>query len=203
MHLTLLTTHRSDWPELLAAQDMLSAEEQQRAVQYKMEDDRTRFIVGRVLVRRQLDNPQSVIAVDANGKPYLAEMPNLHFNMSHSGDWVLVVFAHRPVGVDVQAIHSKPVDRENVARHAFHPQEQEYIRVFPQKAEELFYRIWCAREAILKASGQGVFASPPLFSVVPLLAGVWGEADGMLVKTSKIDDNHYFSVAVNQCGESA
>ena len=38
------------------------------------------------------------------GKPYLKNVPDLHFSLSHSGHYAVCVFDHRPVGVDIEQL---------------------------------------------------------------------------------------------------
>ena len=46
---------------------------------------------------------QIVLNRDAHGKPYVVG-PNLHFNVSHSGDLVVCALHDRPIGIDVEQI---------------------------------------------------------------------------------------------------
>lgn len=42
------------------------------------------------------------IAIAQGGKPYLAKEPDIHFNLSHSGEWAVCAISSSPVGVDIQ-----------------------------------------------------------------------------------------------------
>jgi 4'-phosphopantetheinyl transferase len=48
-----------------------------------------------------ISNPR--ISVSEHGKPYLADYPNIHFNISHCLKAVAVVVADIPVGIDVES----------------------------------------------------------------------------------------------------
>ena len=41
-----------------------------------------------------------------HGKPFLSYRPSLHYNISHSGDYVVCLLADQEVGIDVQ-VHRK------------------------------------------------------------------------------------------------
>lgn len=85
-----------------------------------------------------------------HGKPYVAGNP-WHFNISHSGEYLVIVFDTVPVGIDVQEL--KPVKRpELIAKH-FAAEEQEYIAA---GGEDALYRVWCRKEAYAKCTGRGL-----------------------------------------------
>ena len=50
------------------------------------------------------------IKTGENGKPYLEEYPEIHFNLSHSGNMVFAVFSDREVGCDIEEI-GKPQEK--------------------------------------------------------------------------------------------
>jgi hypothetical protein len=90
--------------------DLLSSEERAKADAFHFEADRHRAIVGRGLLRhllgKCLNRPPDALQIFAglNGKPELVpalDATPVAFNISHSGDWVLVALAQqRAVGVD-------------------------------------------------------------------------------------------------------
>src|SRR5690606_18277223 len=73
-----------------------------------------RSLVAELLVRRVIGRELGIpweavrIAVGPQGKPVLEELAGPHFNVSHSGSWVVTAFGSRPVGVDVERIRSVP-----------------------------------------------------------------------------------------------
>ena len=90
------------------------------------------------------------------GKPFLSDGP--HFNLSHSGDRVLLVVADEPCGCDIE---ERRPDRDFAAivRHSFHPDAQEdFFRL--GATPELFYRFWTLGESYMKGVGKG-FSLPP------------------------------------------
>ena len=41
---------------------------------------------------------------DKNGKPYFDSKPDIHFSISHSGDYAMCAFSDNPIGADIQKI---------------------------------------------------------------------------------------------------
>ena len=89
-----------------------------------------------------------------NGKPYAADYPQIHFNLSHSKNMVIAVFADTEVGCDIEYIGSL---RLQIAKRYFCPAEYEYIISRPkEKQRETFYRLWTLKESFMKATGMGM-----------------------------------------------
>ncbi len=92
------------------------------------------------------------IEVNEKGKPYLANMHGVHFNLSHSNGMVCCAIADREVGVDIQ--HMGEYKKE-IANRFFTADEQEYIER-SENETSAFYEIWTKKEALLKCKGTGL-----------------------------------------------
>ena len=164
-----IAENRLHTPRLYA---LLTEAEQQRAHRYHAEADYYRFIVSRAALRLLLgarlgQAPTELCFVPGtNKKPLLAAPTALHYNVSHSGNWVLIVIASVEVGVDVEKINPDFPFQE-VLEHSFSLLEQAYIK--EQLTPAAFYRLWTRKEAFVKATAQGIEAD---FSSVPALDGV-------------------------------
>ncbi len=100
--------------------------------------------------------PAIRIASHEHGKPYLPDFPELHFNISHSRTLALIAIARHPVGVDVEYLH-RSVDFASILRRFFSPSEQADWEKYPVPSPvEAFFRGWTRKEAILKATGEGI-----------------------------------------------
>lgn len=89
------------------------------------------------------------------GKPLLREYPLWQFSLSHSGDWAVCALAKAPIGIDVQ--QRRPVDVLALAERFFAPQEAALLRSLPESEQNrAFFRLWTAKESILKAQGSGL-----------------------------------------------
>ena len=114
---------------------LLTPAEQARANRFRIEEDRCRFQVARAATRCILGAylglpPQRVgIDVDQFGKPHLdgSTVPperRVHFNISHSGRWILAAFARSfPVGIDVEQVRAERVT-EDLIGHIFSDSER-------------------------------------------------------------------------------
>ncbi|MHC4713125.1 MAG: 4'-phosphopantetheinyl transferase family protein [Planctomycetota bacterium] len=129
---------------------LLSEDEARQASKFAFEADRDRFAAAHAALRVLASGYLSRILDGTRAS-------RLRFNMSHSGDVILLAFAlGREVGVDVERIQEDfPVDE--VASRFFSPGELEALGEYegPEKARA-FYRIWSRKEAFVKALGGGL-----------------------------------------------
>lgn len=101
------------------------------------------------------------VARTERGKPYLPERPELHFSVSHSGKYFVCAFSGAPVGVDIQEhtllrgeTPESAVPRlKRTAKRFFHPLEADFVE---EDTYERFFRVWTAKEACVKCTGQGI-----------------------------------------------
>jgi 4'-phosphopantetheinyl transferase len=143
----------------------LSPDEQERAQRFVLERVRTRFVVGRGLLRAilagYLGRPPHRLrfAYGERGKPALApaESTSLRFNVSHSADVVLFAVARRrEVGVDVERLRPMP-RAERIAERFFSVPERQALAALPEARKvEGFFTCWTRKEAYIKARGDGL-----------------------------------------------
>mgnify|MGYP003463348398 CR=1 FL=1 len=83
---------------------------------------------------------QAAFAVGEHGKPYIMGH-SVHYNISHSGRYVVLVIAHSEVGVDIQ--EEKSCRREAMAKRFFATEEWQRIEACEPEAQKaaLFYHI--------------------------------------------------------------
>ena len=141
---------------------LLLSAEQHRAARYARPADQLRFQVGRASLRcllgQQLGLPPAAVPLRLSplGKPELAEPAHLHFNVAHSGEWVLIALAARLVGVDVEE-QNPTLDFADVAAYRFGAAEQQHLAQSTQRIAT-FYQLWTQLEARTKAAGLGLSA---------------------------------------------
>ena len=104
------------------------------------------------------------VAYGENGKPYLVDFPDVHFNLSHSGERVMCVISPFEVGCDVEIIKG---DRGRLAERFFKPEESAWIKHFEtlEKQSEAFYRLWTLKECYMKVTGRGMSLMPDKFAL--------------------------------------
>ena len=100
------------------------------------------------------------IATTAYGKPYLPDFPTFHFNISHSGRWLVCAVGSSELGVDIEKRNRGGVD---IARRFFSPEEcDEILSCDEDEQNERFVAYWTAKESYIKCLGGGM--SVPLDS---------------------------------------
>ncbi|QDZ39103.1 4'-phosphopantetheinyl transferase superfamily protein [Euhalothece natronophila Z-M001] len=130
-------------------------------------EHQTRFIAGRGILRYLIGNylnlePQKVeFTYRDRGKPILTEnntSPPLQFNVSHSHNLGLYAFAYSDyeIGIDVELM--RPVSNVlSLAKRFFTEKEASYLESLSSPEQiETFFQFWTAKEAYLKATGEGL-----------------------------------------------
>ncbi|MDC0936770.1 4'-phosphopantetheinyl transferase superfamily protein [Pirellulales bacterium] len=140
----------------------LVPEENARADRYFFDKDRYAFVVGRATLRAMIGHclsqtPRDVkIVTNTMGKPRLPAA-DLHFNVSHSGNLVLIgLCLDRPVGVDVE--QTRPIaNLSQLAKRVLSAGDiQRVLEAEAGQREQAFYRSWTRKEAYAKAVGFGL-----------------------------------------------
>lgn len=94
------------------------------------------------------------LGYEAEGKPFLKEYADVHFNLSHSGEYVCCGMGREPVGVDIQK-HRLVKDR--LALRFFTQEDNRMLaECSAGEQEELFFRMWSIKESYLKLTGEGM-----------------------------------------------
>lgn len=146
----------------------LTEDENTRAARLHQTDDRLRFIVGRGLARHLLGPhlglaPRAVpLLATPAGKPFVALQNAPRFNVSHSGDLVLLALhPTREVGVDVEQIRPAR-DLPALAARFLPADDAHAVATAPEPARATnFFDAWTLWEARLKAAGTGLGSTPP------------------------------------------
>ena len=96
-----------------------------------------------------LSRQDLVIKEDVYGKPYLVGFPEIDFNISHSGKYVVLGIAYgKKIGIDIEQINHK-IDLD-LGQFVFSSYEHAQINSVYD-----FYRLWVKKEAYLKCQGKG------------------------------------------------
>lgn len=105
-------------------------------------------------------------AKNEHGKPYIVGSL-IHYNISHSGQYVVLATADSEVGVDVQ--EKRLVRLEAMAKRFFAKEEWQAFSECGSEEEkkDLFYYIWCRKEAYGKYLGTGLNTEVLQTNVLP------------------------------------
>lgn len=192
---------------------VLDPAELARASRYHFEADRRRSIVARASLRIHLSHycgvdAASILIAAADGAKPEAPATGVHFNVSHAGDVVALAFsAACPVGIDVERV--RPMrDAQGIARRYFSPDEQ---RALEESADvdDTFFRIWTAKEALVKGTGKGLSSELAAFTVpflatalAPVRTGV-GDHEGWCVASLAAPRDGYRAALAARTTEAA
>lgn len=129
--------------------------------------------------------PLPEIARTDAGKPYLPTMPDFHFNVSHSGRFVVLAASYMDdhaitpqapaeVGVDIQRMQPVREGIDAMAARYFTAQEAEFLAALAEDTPEhqqmkrtMFYHLWAVKEAYLKCIGTGLGGGLSSFAMEP------------------------------------
>lgn len=157
---------KDDFNRLLSC---VSEEKKERISRFHRFEDAQRTLLGDVLARYAIckrlgiRNKDMVFGTNEYGKPILLEPNGIHFNISHSGNWVVCAVDNTVVGIDVEMI--KPIDFK-IAERFF--SRDEYISLINQPKEmklTYFYMIWTLKESYIKTEGRGLSIPLNLFTI--------------------------------------
>lgn len=144
--------------------------------------DRQRLTAAAVLVRlvlgAALGMPPAALRIDrtcrscgsAHGKPRLRQGDAPHFSVAHSAHCVVVaVLPGGPVGVDVEAVgRFGPGELEDLAACTLASHERAHLAALPVADRARAFTVyWARKEAVLKATGQGLAVPPDEVVVTP------------------------------------
>ena len=192
-------------PWLSPLRNLLAWDEIDRALRYRRPDDELRFSCTRALLRLllarytlQLPGELRFVA-GANRKPALDGTTGWQFNVSHSGNWLLIAIGRAQVGVDLEWVNPG-FPFHDVFELSFSHAEQRHIESAAD-ARLAFYRLWTRKEALVKATGKGM---DDAFDQIPSLTGthqtnrqVLGQSGGWMVVSFTVDDAYTAAVAHN------
>lgn len=145
----------------------LHAGDIERMRSYVFQSDRLRLLVSRALCRTALSHyaplapSEWAFKNNAHGKPYISnipleDFPFPQFNISHSGNVVVIVIAWSAIGVDVELLRS--IDNlSDVSQSVMSKTECFDLSISPADLRsQQFLELWTLKEAYSKAHGLGL-----------------------------------------------
>ena len=144
-------------------------EKRQRIERFRREEDRLRCLCADHLARQMLSELMNIprcrlnFAKDRRGKPYLKETADIHFNLSHAGNYAICAIDSHPVGVDIEVPRFV---RPELCNKVCTAEELEFVHPDGIFSPERFLQLWTAKEAFLKQSGVGIMQDLTAISLV-------------------------------------
>lgn len=150
--------------------NLLSPYRQQKIALLKHEKDKNRSLGAGIALDHALETyglKERSVEYEFGewGKPSLKYHPNIHFSLSHSGDYAICSIGDKAMGNDIELIkqgHLKVADR-------FFAQEEldwMYAACDEDEVTQRMFRIWTMKESFLKATGKGISLPLGDFAVV-------------------------------------
>lgn len=139
----------------------LSESEKEKANKFRFNKDKICNVLARGVLKKLLYsycNTNSLfIQYTKYNKPYINDLNNVRFNISHSKNYIIIAIAKNiDLGVDVEFINKNAV-HEDVSKSFFSTEEQYELSMLKDSEKtEGFYRCWTRKEAFIKALGTGL-----------------------------------------------
>ena len=141
----------------------------EKAMRFKFQSGKSQSLGGGLLLRQAcrdfgIEGADENVVLGENGKPAFRDVPDVHFNLSHSKARVMCVISPYEVGCDVEHVR---IGRSRLAERFFMESETRWIHSFAEGAEQdiAFYRLWTLKECYMKVTGRGMALSPEKFSL--------------------------------------
>ncbi|MFN8135856.1 MAG: 4'-phosphopantetheinyl transferase superfamily protein [Bacteroidales bacterium] len=152
--------------------DEFSAEYQDTLLQYLPEAGRKRVsnrqnltsklhtVAGELLARYSVGQylghakPEIELEFGEKGKPRIANLINVHFNISHSGNYVVCAVSGQELGIDVERV--RKVNLRIAERFFSQPEIDDLMALEEDERMQYFITLWTIKESYLKAIGRGL-----------------------------------------------
>jgi len=138
----------------------LDKEKQDKLRRLKFFEDALRTLAGEIIIRNivkrkyKINFEDIIFKKNINGKPYIDNLKDFQYNISHSGKWVVCAISDDLIGIDIEKIKQTNF---KVAKRFFSKEEYEDLSNKNSEAKiEYFYDLWTLKEAYLKAMGTGL-----------------------------------------------
>ena len=157
-------------------------------------------LLARYSVGQYLGKPDQDINLvfGEKGKPHIENLVNVHFNISHSGHYVVCAVSCNQIGIDVERVRKVNL---RIAERFFSPSEiNDLMACEEENRMHYFITLWTIKESYLKAIGRGLTQHLNSFTIVKngdiyLLTGNM-EAEGYGIETQQLEHDYMMAVCV-------
>ncbi|MBO5237738.1 MAG: 4'-phosphopantetheinyl transferase superfamily protein [Lachnospiraceae bacterium] len=141
------------------ALDILTPERKAKALRFRRLEDQSKGMATGLLEEYVLWKEYGIsadkirIGQGTQGKPFLIGQENVHYNLSHAGNWIVCGVGDVSLGIDVE---QEKKYSERLVRRFFH--EEEVADILSSSEEErskVFAMYWTMKESFMKLCGLG------------------------------------------------
>lgn len=134
----------------------------EKLLHFRSQEEICRGLAASLLLRIALEAEhisydESVIVAGEHGKPQILNQ-NIHFNISHAGEYAVCVICDQEVGADIEAIarfRDRPEQARHIAGRILCEKERKAWDECGASPEELA-KIWTRKESFAKMTGIGL-----------------------------------------------
>ncbi len=152
-----------------------------------------RYSVGQYIGRY---DPDLRLAFGTNGKPRFEKLDQVHFNISHSGHYVVCATSSTGVGIDVERV--RKVNLRIAERFFSAPEIHDLMACDEESRMHYFITLWTIKESYLKAIGRGLTQQLNSFTIIKSgeIYSLTGneEARQYRIETYQISDDYMMAV---------
>ncbi|MGW6150717.1 4'-phosphopantetheinyl transferase family protein [Bacillus mycoides] len=150
--------------------NLISNEKRERMKRLLNLCDINRTLIGELLIRSlicqkyKINNEEIKFIYNEYGKPFFKNFSDFHFNISHSGEWVVCATANSNVGIDIERVSD--IEALKLANEFF--SDEEFYDIPSMNSDEqinYFYDIWTLKESYIKTIGKGLYIPLNSFSI--------------------------------------
>ena len=161
------------------AVNSISAYRRQKIDKLKNAEDKKRSLAAAIALNAALkeyglEERSMEYELGKQGKPYFRNQPEIHFSISHSGDYAICSIGSHEIGNDIERVRS---GREKVAQRFFAKEELDWIydaessdtskrSDISAERDDKIFRIWTMKESFLKVTGLGMSLPLNEFAIV-------------------------------------
>ena len=135
---------------------LVSDERREEALRYKHLFGQFACLKSYVMLREMLESMglshPFIFTKNEHGKPFLKDYPEVHFNLSHCKNGILVAVSNEPVGVDIESYHEA---NDSLIRYTMNDEERRIITESDDPVRA-FTEYWTKKEAVFKLRGTGI-----------------------------------------------
>lgn len=150
--------------------NLVSNEKKERMKRLLNSCDVNRTLIGDLLIRSlicqkyKINNEEIRFKYNEYGKPFVENFSDFHFNLSHSGEWVVCTTANFNVGIDIEKVSE--IEALKLAKEFF--SADEFYDISNMNSDEqinCFFDLWTLKESYIKTIGKGLYTPLNSFSI--------------------------------------